>query len=299
MLDQGLTSQEPPSPKQRPEAPPDVIAGPSAPEGDGPAKLNEGLTSPEPPPPTPRPAALSPRFIGPPAPDHAEAMLDQGLTSEEPPVPGPRPGKSQSGDFIGPPAPAAPAPQPPPPRPRVAPEKMAECIGELQKLGVDFSRQAPITDPTGCEVQNPVTVSNLGKTIKVAPAALLDCPMALAAAHFLTEVAAPEAARDLGSDLVSINNASGYVCRPRHGETVLSEHAYGNALDVAGFGLADGRHVDVRADLPEADAKFLDAVRKAACGPFKTVLGPGSDADHALHFHLDLEPRRNGGTFCQ
>ncbi|CAH2405381.1 hypothetical protein MES4922_40212 [Mesorhizobium ventifaucium] len=44
------------------------------------------------------------------------------------------------------------------------------------------------------------------------------------------------------------------------------EHAYGNALDVAGFGLADGRHIDVRADVPEADAKFLDAVRKAAYG---------------------------------
>ena len=43
----------------------------------------------------------------------------------------------------------------------------------------------------------------------------------------------------------------------------------------------------------------INAVRKAACGPFKTVLGPGSDPDHSLHFHLDLEPRRHGGTFCQ
>jgi hypothetical protein len=29
------------------------------------------------------------------------------------------------------------------------------------------------------------------------------------------------------------------------------------------------------------------------------VLGPGSDPDHALHFHLDLEKRRSGSTFCQ
>jgi hypothetical protein len=57
--------------------------------------------------------------------------------------------------------------------------------------------------------------------------------------------------------------------------------------------------MDVKADAPEAEAKFLDALRKAACGPFKTVLGPGSDADHALHFHFDLAPRRHGGTFCQ
>ena len=44
---------------------------------------------------------------------------------------------------------------------------------------------------------------------------------------------------------------------------------------------------------------FLGKVRSAACGPFKTVLGPGSDPDHELHFHLDLEPRRHNGTFCQ
>jgi hypothetical protein len=301
-LDQGLTSQGPPLPGQRPDAAPsrdDVAAGPPAPDGKEPATLDEGLTSTKPPPPTPRPAALSPRFIGPPSPDRAEAMLDQGLTSEEPPFPISRPGKSQSDEFIGPPAPAAPAPKPPPPRPAVPPEKMAECLGELQRLGVEFTPQPPITDPTGCAVQNPVAVSRLGTGIKVTPAALLDCPMAVAAARFMTEIAKPEAKRDLGSDLVSINNASGYVCRPRHGQTTMSEHAYGNALDVAGFGLADGHHIDVKADGPETEEKFLDAVRKAACGPFKTVLGPGSDADHALHLHFDLEPRRNGGTFCQ
>jgi hypothetical protein len=40
-------------------------------------------------------------------------------------------------------------------------------------------------------------------------------------------------------------------------------------------------------------------VRKAACGPFRTVLGPGADADHSLHFHFDLEPRKSKSAFCQ
>lgn len=44
---------------------------------------------------------------------------------------------------------------------------------------------------------------------------------------------------------------------------------------------------------------FLDAVRSAACGPFKTVLGPGTDADHATHFHFDMAARRNGATYCR
>ncbi|RWF25846.1 MAG: extensin family protein [Mesorhizobium sp.] len=210
-----------------------------------------------------------------------------------------RPEAAPSSGVVGPPSPIPPVAPAPPPRPAVPAEKMSECIGELQALGVDFSRQAPITDPTGCSVQNPVVLKTFGKGMKVTPDALLDCPMALAAVRFVTEIAGPEAGRDLGSEIVSINNSSGYVCRPRQGETKLSEHAYGNALDIAGFGLADGRHIDVRVDAPGADAKFLDAVRKAACGPFKTVLGPGSDAEHALHFHFDLEPRRNGSTFCQ
>jgi hypothetical protein len=176
---------------------------------------------------------------------------------------------------------------------------MKACLDDLGKFGVEFSREAPISDPSGCAIPNPVMLKNLGKTIKLAPGALLDCPMALAAARFMRDVAAPEAKADLGSDLVSINHASAYVCRPRHNGAKFSEHAYGNALDIAGFGLADGRQVDVRADAAEPEAKFLDALRKAACGPFKTVLGPGSDADHALHFHFDLAPRRNGSTFCQ
>ena len=47
------------------------------------------------------------------------------------------------------------------------------------------------------------------------------------------------------------------------------------------------------------EAEFMLSVRLAACGPFKTVLGPGSDADHATHFHFDLQPRRSGSLFCQ
>jgi hypothetical protein len=34
---------------------------------------------------------------------------------------------------------------------------------------------------------------------------------------------------------------------------------------------------------------------------FNTVLGPGSDASHASHIHLDLEPRgaKGNAKFCQ
>ena len=79
----------------------------------------------------------------------------------------------------------------------------------------------------------------------------------------------------------------------------LSEHAFGNALDIASFTLSDGTTVAVELRPEEKPAIFLGKVRKAACGPFKTVLGPGSNADHAEHFHFDLAPRRHGGTVCE
>ena len=49
----------------------------------------------------------------------------------------------------------------------------------------------------------------------------------------------------------------------------------------------------------DREKRFLDQVRAAACGPFKTVLGPGTDADHDTHFHLDMAARRNGYTYCK
>ncbi len=104
---------------------------------------------------------------------------------------------------------------------------------------------------------------------------------------------------EFGQTLKSVSHASAYVCRPRNGTRKLSEHAFGNALDIASFTLSDGTMVAVELRPDEKPAIFLGKLRKAACGPFKTVLGPGSDPDHALHFHLDLAPRRHGGTFCQ
>jgi hypothetical protein len=67
-----------------------------------------------------------------------------------------------------------------------------------------------------------------------------------------------------------------------------------------GVTLADGGNFSVlpRADKDmTVDARFQRAVRKAACGPFTTVLGPGSDAYHDDHMHFDTKPRRS--PYCR
>jgi hypothetical protein len=77
----------------------------------------------------------------------------------------------------------------------------------------------------------------------------------------------------------------------------LSEHAIGNALDVSGLKLADGKIISVQQ--PNGAEALLGKVRATACGRFSTVLGPGADASHKTHVHLDLQERRHGYKMCQ
>lgn len=180
------------------------------------------------------------------------------------------------------------------------PDEETACRQRLKALGVEFEEHKAERDADiGCSIPYPIVIKTLGKSIAIAPGAELNCRMAEAAARFAGDVIQPAAKAEFNADLKAISQASAFVCRPRHGTRKLSEHAFGNALDIASFTLSDGHKIEVGPAPPEADAKFLATVRKAACGPFKTVLGPGSDPDHSLHFHLDLEPRRHGGTFCQ
>jgi hypothetical protein len=142
-------------------------------------------------------------------------------------------------------------------------------------------------------------VKKLGASIDIKPEAELNCQMTEAVARFVQTVVSPTAKENFNADISLITQESAFVCRPRHNNQKISEHAFGNALDIGSFTLTDKTRIDVKASAPDKQETFLDAVRKAACGPFKTVLGPGADPDHALHFHLDLEPRKHGGTFCQ
>lgn len=180
------------------------------------------------------------------------------------------------------------------------PAEETACRERLKTLGAEFEEaKAKHDDVLGCSLPYPLMLKKLGQAVEVTPDVELDCAIAETMSHFVKDVVAPAAKAELGQELKSISQASGYVCRPRNGSSKLSEHAFGNALDIAAFTLADGTTVEIGKTSSPPQAKLIDLIRKAACGPFKTVLGPGSDADHALHLHLDLAPRKNGGTFCQ
>jgi hypothetical protein len=89
-----------------------------------------------------------------------------------------------------------------------------------------------------------------------------------------------------------------YSCRNVSGTSRRSAHATGNAIDVSGFVLADGRRIDLKRDWDggtRAEREFLRVVQSSACKRFGTVLGPEYNRAHEDHFHLERSSRR----FCR
>jgi hypothetical protein len=136
----------------------------------------------------------------------------------------------------------------------------------------------------------------------------LDCPMIAALNNWVKDVVEPEAQTRFGERVVEIESFGTYSCRGINGDAGarLSEHAFGNAIDVSGFRLADGREISVMRDWPVGDEQaqaFLHDVHGGACGYFTTVLGPGYNFLHYNHFHLDLAMHGNTSTgprrFCE
>lgn len=126
----------------------------------------------------------------------------------------------------------------------------------------------------------------------------MTCPVATAMELWRTKSVGPAAREIFGSDIARIEHIGVYSCRRLYGrsEGAWSEHATGNAIDIAAFVLEDGRRISVLSDWDgETDeARFLRTVRDGACGVFATVLSPDYNAAHADHFHFDQDDRWSG-----
>ena len=139
--------------------------------------------------------------------------------------------------------------------------------------------------------------------VAMKPAATLACPIVSALDRWLADSVQPAAMRWFGARVVEIRQISAYSCRGMNGNSRahISEHAFGNALDIAGFTLADGRHISVKdgwKGVPEEQG-FLRDVQAAACQQFSTVLAPGSNVYHYDHIHVDLMRRASQHVICE
>ena len=215
----------------------------------------------------------------------ASAACAQGAAPLESPLPAPRTTR------------AAPPPSPPP-----APA--SACLAALAALGASFEPAPPVAagDPA-CRIAEPVRLGAAGPGVALPARPVLACDAALALARWTGQHLRP-AARELGRGaLTRIDTGPGFACRRRNNAATgkLSEHAFGNAVDVTGFGFAAGEQLRItaRQDDHTLAAAFQRKARASACLHFTTVLGPGTDAAHADHLHLDTAERRGGYRICQ
>jgi extensin-like protein len=139
--------------------------------------------------------------------------------------------------------------------------------------------------------------------VEIKPAATLACPIVSALDQWIANSVQPAAHKWFGQPVAEIKQISAYSCRGMNGQVGarISEHAFGNALDIAAFVLADGQRITIKGGWQGSaeEQGFLRDVQAAACDQFTTVLAPGSNRYHYDHIHVDLMRRASGRRICQ
>jgi hypothetical protein len=171
------------------------------------------------------------------------------------------------------------------------------CRALLDRAGVRHTALPPRSDAGQCGYDDGVRFTSGGsRRVGFIPAGLgVSCPVAAALAMWEWQVVQPAAQAILGSRVTAIEHFGSYSCRRLYNRDAgnWSEHARANAVDIAGFRLADGRRISVVGDWrgDGARARFLHQVRDGACSLFATTLSPDYNAAHRDHLHLDQAAR--------
>jgi hypothetical protein len=180
------------------------------------------------------------------------------------------------------------------------------CMALLNRAGVHFAALPGHWQSPQCGSDNLVRFAPGGAaTIGYRPADMAaNCAVSAGLAMWEWNIVQPAARRHFGHAVSSIEHLGTYSCRRMYGRASgpWSQHATANAIDVAGFTLADGTSISIVRDWNGGGAKaaFLREVRDGACRLFSTVLSPDYNAAHANHLHLDQAPRGVlGGRACR
>ncbi|MCP4382561.1 MAG: extensin family protein [Hyphomicrobiales bacterium] len=170
-------------------------------------------------------------------------------------------------------------------------EKERACM-DSRAPSATVAEIGSITEEGTCGMDSALQVTALSNgTVVIGPTAKMGCPLAATLESWIAASVQPAAQAKFGSRVVEIKQISAYACRNRNNfGKELSEHAFGNALDISGFKLANGRSISVQGGW-KGDAQeqaFMRQVFAGACSRFTTVLAPGSNIMHYNHIHVDL-----------
>ncbi|MDP6944523.1 MAG: extensin family protein, partial [Myxococcota bacterium] len=183
--------------------------------------------------------------------------------------------------------------------------EMSDCMLELIERGVGFHVGVnPMDSPDGhpdlvCDVHDPVWVDGTLAGVNYRYAStdgevkrmFAACELALAM-HDTATLVATEGVTD-------IVHLGVYNCRVISGTSTLSQHAFANAIDIAGFQLDTGAYWTVFDDWEDGVADPLTesgdwllwfANELYVQWIFNIILTPEYNAAHDDHFHCDLTP---------
>lgn len=185
------------------------------------------------------------------------------------------------------------------------PKEYASCLVDLKAMGAVFKEENRIDDGNGCGIDKPLTVETVLPGIDLKPEGKMRCETALELAKWTRDAVLPaaKAAMEKDGPVTAINQASSYVCRLRNNASTgkISEHARGNAIDIASFTFKSGETLAIqpRDEDSTLAGAFQRAVTATGCLYFETVLDPGSDEAHENHLHFDVIERKGGYRYCR
>jgi hypothetical protein len=194
-----------------------------------------------------------------------------------------------------------------PQRPAWRTQRENACLAERRVRPSAYVQIASEMDGPGiCGMTRPFKVTALQDgAVAFNATATLDCSMVAELDDWVADIVQPVAQARFGLPVTQINSMGSYSCRGMNNQrgAPLSEHSFGNALDIGGFVLADGREISVVRDWTHGDEQtraFLLDVHSGSCRHFSTVLAPGSNPFHYNHIHVDLAMHgRSGRSICK
>lgn len=187
--------------------------------------------------------------------------------------------------------------------PGSADARLPECYQRLADRGVGFEADIRPPDPLPgtsrqCAIRDAVWLDSplLGVDLVYDPDpsvedTLADCSLGHALADTVDGLD--------GQGVTAIRHLGTYACRTVSGTSTLSRHAYGDAIDIAGFDFRDGSRLMLVDDWEHRSSGFSSdeaawlydlAWGWHRTGTWSVVLTPNANAAHDDHYHLDLTP---------
>jgi hypothetical protein len=169
-----------------------------------------------------------------------------------------------------------------------------ECMHVVASIAADIDFLDAVKSST-CGLPAPVRLKSLGSSPRIVfdPPVETNCRLVAALYRWSKDTLQPEAQKSYKSHVSRIVGASAYACRNVYFLPTgnRSQHAFGNAIDIGAFQLADGRMVTILKGWgPTARDATMATKQAAKPGPLKSVIAGDAKAPKTTDAAIASKP---------